>query len=100
MFRALLLFLIVVLIIAWIIMTPGLFVVEPTSQYPNGMSLLYYQRSPQIPFFYSASAHCLKTTGSTTPACQDTAVLQSRRLFDRRIAILPYSAWALQRSLE
>ena len=100
MFRAFLLFVIVILILGWIIMTPGLFLVEPTSQYPDGMTLLYYRRSSQIPFFYSASAHCLKTTGATSPMCQDAAVMQSRGLFDRRIAILPYSDWALQRSLD
>jgi hypothetical protein len=98
--KAIILFLLVLVIIGWIIMTPGVFVVQPTPAYPDGLTLIYYSRSPNVPFFYSATAMCLGTLGVTDATCEESAVRSASDLFVRRLITLPYSEWAFERSIE
>jgi hypothetical protein len=96
MARAMLLFLLVLVLAAWFIVKPGTFFIPPTTYEPDGVILIYYEKHPDMPFFSSPASLCMAQYGEMTSTClemgEDTATALSRRLVTR----LPYADWAYQ----
>lgn len=94
MVKGTLLFLLVLLLGAWLIMKPGVFFMPPSAFEPEGVILIYVEKQPNMPVFSSPELLCMAYYGDVTTVCleagQDTAMILSQRL----IARLPYADWA------
>lgn len=89
---------IVFIVIAWIVVKPGVFTIQPIGMLPEGITFIYHSRNPDIPFFSSPDGLCIETQGSVTLMCRGTAISASTDLLDRSIIRLSYSHWAYLRS--
>ena len=89
---------IIVFILAWIIIRPGVFTIQPIGALPDGITFIYHSRSSQMPFFTSPDGMCLQFQGSVTLLCRMAAINASSELTDRIILRLPYSHWAYLKS--
>ena len=83
-----------VLVAAWWIVSPGVFTVHPMGALPQGVTVIYYGRGPEIPFFASPDGLCLQRQGSVSLWCRLGAMLGMAALKDRIIVRLPYSQTA------
>lgn len=88
----------VLIIVAWFIIRPGVFTIQPIGALPEGVTLIYHSRNPELPFFSSPDSLCLEMTGSVSLLCRGMALSSSTELIDRVIVKLPYSRWAYLRS--
>jgi len=82
--------LIALFIVAWILIRPGVFTVQPIGAIPNGVTFIYYSRSSAMPFFASPDGICLKIQGSVSLLCRSLALGAASPLTDRVIIRLPY----------
>lgn len=90
---------IVILIsILWIVVRPGVFTVQPIGALPEGITIVYHSRNPEMPFFSSPDGLCLKISGEVSLLCRAGALSAVEGLVDRIILRLPYSHWAYLRS--
>jgi len=89
---------IVVIALAWILIRPGVFTIQPIGAIPEGVTIIYHSRSSEMPFFSSPDALCLQTQGSVSLLCRMAALSASTDLTDRIILRLPYSRWAYLQS--
>ena len=83
---------------AWLILRPGVFTVQPIGALPEGVTLIYHSRNPDMPLFSSPDGLCLKMQGSVTLLCRGIALSAVSELTDRVLIKLPYSRWAYLRS--
>lgn len=90
--------LIIILVLAWIIVQPGVFVIQPIGAIPEGITLIYYSRNPEMAFFSSPDSLCLKMQNSVSLLCRMAALSAANGLADRIILRLPYSDWAYLQS--
>lgn len=88
----------VILIITWIIVRPGIFTIQPIGALPDGITIIYHSRNPEMPFFSSPDGMCLSQTGGVSLMCRGIAISSSQELIERIILKLPYSQWAYLRS--
>lgn len=88
----------VVLILAWVIIRPGAFTVQPIGALPQGITFIYHSRGSEMPFFSSPDGLCLQTQGSVSLLCRAAALEAIGELSDRIVLRLPYSEWAYLRS--
>ncbi len=86
--------LIVLMVLAYFTVRPGVFTVQPIGAMPDGVTVIYHSRGPKVPFFSSPDGLCLQTTGSVNLLCRGTALATATALLDRVIIKLPYSRWA------
>lgn len=84
--------------IAWFLMRPGVFTIQPIGAIPEGITLIYHSRNPEMSFFSSPDGLCLKIQGSVTLLCRLAALSAVEELSDRIILRLPYSHWAYLQS--
>jgi hypothetical protein len=89
--------LVVLLAIAWVVVRPGVFTVQPIGALPEGVTFIYHGRG-EIPFFSSPDGMCLEMQGSVSLLCRGTALAAVTELTDRIIIRLPYNHWAYLRS--
>ena len=93
------LFVIIVLfIIVWILVRPGVFTIQPIGALPDGITFIFHSRGSEMPFFSSPDGLCLETQGSFSLFCRAGAISAASELADRIIIRLPYSHWAYLRS--
>jgi len=95
---ALLISLILVLILGWIFIRPGVFTIQPIEALPEGITYIYHSRGTEIPFFSSPEGLCLKTRGGVDIFCRTAALEGSAELAERIFVRLPYNHWAYLRS--
>jgi hypothetical protein len=89
---------IVIIALAWILIRPGVFTIQPIGAIPEGVTIIYHSRSSEMPFFSSPDSLCLQTQGSVSLLCRMAALSASTDLTDRIILRLPYSRWAYLQS--
>lgn len=86
------------MILVWIIVRPGVFTVQPIGAIPEGITVIYRSRNPEMPFFSSPDGLCLEIQGSVTLLCRATALGAVDEIAERIMFRLPYSHWAYLRS--
>lgn len=89
---------IVVIMLAWILIRPGVFTIQPIGAIPEGVTIIYHSRSSEMPFFSSPDGLCLQMNGGVSLLCRMAALSASADLTDRIILRLPYSHWAYLQS--
>lgn len=95
---AALILVVLVIGLAWFLIRPGVFTIQPIGALPQGVTFIYHSRGPQMSFFSSPDSLCLQTQGSVNLLCRGGAIAASRDLTDRIIVRLPYSKWAYLQS--
>lgn len=93
-----LLVIVLLLVVLWILVKPGVFTIQPIGALPEGITFIYHSRGPDLPFFSSPDSLCLETQGSVSLLCRAGAIGAASELSDRIIIRLPYSHWAYLRS--
>jgi hypothetical protein len=88
----------VIVLAIWFLVRPGVFVVQPIGALPDGITIIYHSRNPEMAFFSSPDGLCLKTQGSVSLLCRGIALGSASDLTDRIILRLPYSHWAYLQS--
>lgn len=96
--RYLFLIIAVIFIIAWFALRPGVFTIQPIGALPDGITVVYLFRNPEMSFFSSPDGLCLDINGSVTLLCRMAALSAVDELADRIILRLPYSHWAYLQS--
>lgn len=89
---------IAVIVLAWILIRPGVFTIQPIGAIPEGVTIIYHSRNPEMPFFSSPDGLCLQMEGGVSLLCRMAALNASTDLTDRIILRLPYSRWAYLQS--
>ncbi len=89
---------VVTIVLAWILVRPGVFTIQPIGAIPEGVTMIYHSRSSEISFFSSPDALCLQTVGSVSLLCRMTALGAVADLTDRIILKFPYLRWAYLQS--
>jgi hypothetical protein len=89
---------IAIIILAWILIRPGVFTIQPIGAIPEGVTIIYHSRNPEMPFFSSPDGLCLQMEGDVSLLCRMAALNVSTDLTDRVILRLPYSRWAYLQS--
>jgi hypothetical protein len=89
---------IAVLLLAWILLRPGVFTIQPIGALPEGITFVYYGRGSEMPFFSSPDGLCLQMQGKVSLFCRAGALSAATELKDRIILRMPYSRWAYLRS--
>jgi hypothetical protein len=87
-----------VVALAWILIRPGVFTIQPIGALPEGVTIIYHSRSSEMPFFSSPDGLCLQMEGQVTLFCRMAALGAAADLTERIIVRLPYSHWAYLRS--
>jgi len=85
-------------IVAWFLVRPGVFSIQPIGAIPDGITFVYHSRNPEMPFFSSPDGLCLELQGGVSLLCRGAALNGTVDLIDRVIVRLPYSHWAYLRS--
>lgn len=88
----------VIVVGLWIVVRPGVFTVQPIGALPDGVTLLYHSRNPEMPFFASPDGLCLEIQGSVSLLCRMAGLSAVGELGDRILLRLPYQHWAYLRS--
>ena len=94
----LLISLILILVLGWIFIRPGVFTIQPLESIPGGVTYIYHSRGTEIAFFSSPDGLCLETQGGVDLFCRAAALEGSSELAGRIFMRLPYSRWAYLRS--
>ncbi len=89
---------IAVIVLAWILIRPGVFTIQPIGAIPEGVTIIYHSRNPEMSFFSSPDGLCLKMEGGVSLLCRMAALNAASDLTDRIILRLPYSHWAYLQS--
>jgi len=90
----------IVFMLLWVVVRPGIFTIQPIGALPEGVTIIYSQRGPEMPFFSSPDRMCLDIQGSVSLMCRGMTIAAAGELFDRIIIRLPYIEWAYLRSTE
>lgn len=90
----------VVFIIAWVLVRPGVITIQPIGALPEGITFIYHSRNPEMPFFSSPDGMCLEMQGGVSLLCRGMAISAMDELTDRIILRLPYSHWAYLQSTD
>lgn len=95
-----LIFLIIILVfvVVFLLVRPGVFTIQPIGALPEGVTVFYHSRNPEMPFFSSPDGMCLQSMGSVSLLCRGMAIAALEELTERIIIRLPYSHWAYLRS--
>ena len=88
----------VLLVILWLLLRPGVFTVQPIGALPEGVTFIYHSRGPQMSFFSSPDGLCLEMQSSVSLLCRGAALSAASDLTDRILIRLPYSHWAYLQS--
>ena len=100
MWKSIVLLIIIMMIAMWFVVRPGLYIVSPMTGFRDGTMLIYYERHPSIPFFYSTDLQCMRSLGEASENCRISAYDSASGVHARTLFRTPFSEWAYQRSLE
>ncbi|MBN1440179.1 MAG: hypothetical protein JW929_12290 [Anaerolineales bacterium] len=89
---------IVVLIMAWIIVRPGIFVMPPNAEYRDGVVIVYHSRGNDMGFIASPDSVCVSLQGTSSQACRDLVLSEFDAVLNRMVLSLPYNEWLYLRS--
>jgi hypothetical protein len=92
------LLIVVIIVAAWFLVRPGVFTIQPIGALPEGVTIVYHSRNPEMPFFSSPDSLCLQMQGSVSLLCRGIAIGAADELANRIIIKLPYSKWAYLQS--
>jgi hypothetical protein len=84
--------------LAWVLVRPGVFTIQPIGALPEGITLVYFGRGSEMPFFSSPDGLCLQMQGKVSLFCRAEALSAATELKERIILRMPYSRWAYLRS--
>jgi hypothetical protein len=87
-----------VIVLAWLLIRPGVFVIQPIGAIPEGVTIIYHSRSAEMPFFSSPDGLCLQIQGGVSLLCRMAALGGVEEITDRVIVRLPYNHWVYLRS--
>jgi len=87
-----------VIVLAWLLIRPGVFVIQPIGAIPEGVTIIYHSRNPEMPFFSSPDGLCLQIQEGVSLLCRMAVLGGVEEITERVIARLPYSHWAYLRS--
>lgn len=82
--------LLILLAAIWFLVRPGVFTVQPIGALPDGITVIYHSRGPQMPLFSSPDGMCLQIQGSVTLFCRMASFAAVEEITDRIIMRLPY----------
>jgi hypothetical protein len=82
---------IIVVTAAWWVIRPGVFTVQPLGVFPEGITIVYHSRGPDMPFFASPDGLCLKLKVDMSLLCRGIALAAVEPLTERILFRLPYS---------
>lgn len=88
----------IIILIIWILVKPGVFTIQPIGALPDGITIIYHSRNSEMPFFSSPDGLCLQIQGSVSLLCRAVSLSALEELSDRILLRLPYSHWAYLRS--
>ncbi len=88
-----------ILAMAWVIIRPGVFTIQPIGNMPQGVTVIYFSRAPGVPLFSSPEGLCLKSQGSISLDCSMVALNTAAELSNRIILQLPFNQWAYLKSM-
>ena len=88
----------IILAALWLLVRPGVFAIQPIGALPDGFTVIYHSRSPDMPFFSSPDGLCLQIQGSVNLLCRVAGIGAMEELEDRILLRLRYSRWAYLRS--
>ncbi len=77
----------------WLILKPGIFIVDPTSSMPEGTTLVYLNKPSGTSVFRSTDSMCIESYGSTSGSCREQTLQAQAGLFQQSLVELPYMAW-------
>lgn len=80
--------------IAWWVISPGVFTVQPLGAIPEGATIVYHSRGPNMPLFASADGLCLQIQGSVSLFCRASALGGVKPITERIMLRLPYIHYA------
>ena len=100
MLKGLVVFLLLLLVIGWIVLSPGVYTVPPSLEWPEGVTIVYVNKSGGVPFFFSPDAYCYDQSGYVSDSCRSQSMRASAELVQRQFFRLPYSEWAYARAIE
>lgn len=89
-----LLIIVILLLVIWFGVRPGVFVIQPIGALPEGITIIYYSRNPEMPFFLSPDGLCLEIYGLVSLLCRAAGIGAVDELADRILLRLPYLRWA------
>lgn len=95
---ALIFSLILLIVLGWFFIRPGVFTIQPLGALPEGVTYIYHSRGSEIPFFASPDGLCLEMQGGVDILCRAAALEASSDLAERLFIRLPYIHWAYLRS--
>ena len=84
---------VLILVLAWVLIKPGVFTVQPIGALPDGITIIYSSRNPEMPFFSSPDGLCLEIQGNVTLLCRAAGLGAVSELSDRILLRLPYMHW-------
>ena len=90
--------LVIIVGVLWVLIRPGVFTIQPIGALPDGITIVYHSRNPEMPFFSSPDGMCLEIQGSVNLLCRAAGIGAMEELTDRIILRLSYSRWAYLRS--
>ena len=91
---------VILLILIWVFLRPGVFTVQPIGALPEGVTIIYHSRNPEMPFFSSPDGLCLQIQDSVTLLCRAAGIAAVEELSDRIMLRLPYNHWAYLQSTD
>jgi hypothetical protein len=81
---------VILLSVAWLIVSPGVLTIQPIGAMPEGATVIYYARGPGLPLFASPDGMCLQLKGGVSLWCRATAIAGFAPLTERIFIRLPY----------
>jgi hypothetical protein len=92
------LILLILLGLIWVLVRPGVYTIQPIGALPDGVTVIYFGRGSEMPFFSSPDGLCLDVVGEFSLLCRMSAMAGASELSERIIIRLPYSRWAYLQS--
>jgi hypothetical protein len=82
------------LVLGWVLLRPGFFVVQPIGVVPEGATMLYLSRGDNLNTVDSADGICLRMATGVNLLCRGMALGQFMKTYEGEIVVrLPYSEW-------
>jgi hypothetical protein len=83
-----------VLAAAWWLIRPGVLTIQPIGALPEGSTVIYHSRGPDMPVFASPDSLCLATTGKVSLLCRGAVMAGLVPVTERILLRLPYNRTA------
>lgn len=78
-------------VVLWLVIRPGIFVIQPLQSLPDGVTIVYHSRPSSTPLVLSPDGVCLETMGEVTLLCRMAGIAAASELTDRILFRLPYN---------